>query len=562
MAGPTLEISKQIHAEKYRGEGESFPEAMTRIADFLSDDLTHFRAFRDILMEMRFLPAGRVQAGAGSPKRVTLLNCFVSGRIEDSFKSIMLRANEAGETMRMGGGIGYDFSGLRPRGDRIVSLGSLSSGPVSFMGIYDAVCKTIASAGHRRGAQMGVMRVDHPDIREFIRSKHNSDALTGFNISVGITDAFMQAVKEQTDFELKFDGRVYGRVDANALWDEIMRSTWDWAEPGVLFLDTANRMNNLWYSEKHTYAACNPCGEQFLEPFGACLLGSFNLTKYVNSGRFDFGQFIADIRHVARSMDNIVDRTIYPLPEQEENMKQTRRMGIGVTGLANSLEFMGLPYGSVEFIAYQEQILSVLKNEMYRTSTMLAKEKGAFPLFDKEKYLAGEFIKTIDEDVRKDIGLYGIRNSHLTSIAPTGTISLSADNISSGIEPVFALEYQRTVQTFNGPKTENVTDWGYRNGISGKTTEQVTADEHVNVLLAATRHVDSACSKTCNVSEDMPWLDFKELYMKAWAGGAKGITTFNPGGKRFGILNASPRSEENEGSACYYDPSTGNKTCE
>jgi len=277
LYGPTLGISKELHADKYRHDNETFPEAMTRIANALADDLQHFRSFRDILMDMRFLPAGRVQAAAGSPRRVTYYNCFVSGIIDDSMKGIMDGATDAAYTMRMGGGIGYDFSTLRPRGERIVTLGSRASGPVSFMRIYDAVCHTIASAGHRRGAQMGVLRVDHPDIQEFIRAKQNTTNLTAFNISVGITDAFMEALKTGNTFELKFGGRVVDRVDANALWEEIMRSTWEWAEPGVLFLDTINRFNNLYYCE--TISATNPCGEQPLPPYGACLPGSFNLVK-------------------------------------------------------------------------------------------------------------------------------------------------------------------------------------------------------------------------------------------------------------------------------------------
>lgn len=561
MTGPTLEISKQIHAEKYRHDGETFPEAMTRIANALADTLQHFRLFRDILMDMRFLPAGRVQAAAGSPRRVTYYNCFVSDTIDDSMKGIMDITTDAAYTMRMGGGIGFDWSTLRPKGDLIVSLGSRSSGPVSFMSIPDATCKTIASAGHRRGAMMAVLRIDHPDVQEFIRSKQNSTALTAFNISLAVTDAFMKALKEGTDYELKFGGRVYDRVDANALWEEIMRSTWEWAEPGVLFIDTINRLNNLYYCENIT--ATNPCGEQPLPPNGACLLGSFNLVKYISNGRFDFGQLVADIAHVVRAMDNVVDKSIYPLDKQEREAKSKRRMGLGVTGLANALESLGFVYGSTEFLAMEEQILSTLKNETYRTSAILAKEKGSFPLYDKEKYLAGQFIQSLPEDVRGDISAFGIRNSHLTSIAPTGTISLAADNVSSGIEPVFTYNYERTVQTFDGPRIEAVTDWGFRNGVKGKVAEDVTANEHVAVLIAASRHVDSAVSKTCNVSPNMAWEDFKQLYVRAYEGGAKGITTFNPKGKRFGILNAAPRSEENEGAqACYIDPTTNTRTCE
>lgn len=566
MYGPTLGISKELHADKYRHDNETFPEAMTRIANALADDLQHFRSFRDILMDMRFLPAGRVQAAAGSPRRVTYYNCFVSGIIDDSMKGIMDGATDAAYTMRMGGGIGYDFSTLRPRGERIVTLGSRASGPVSFMRIYDAVCHTIASAGHRRGAQMGVLRVDHPDIQEFIRAKQNTTNLTAFNISVGITDAFMEALKTGNTFELKFGGRVVDRVDANALWEEIMRSTWEWAEPGVLFLDTINRFNNLYYCE--TISATNPCGEQPLPPYGACLLGSFNLVKYLVDGddfSFNYEQLKADIKHVVRGMDNVVDKSIYPLEAQRNEALSKRRMGLGITGLANAGESMGFPYGSVEFLDFEAKVLDCIRDYCYLASAELAKEKGSFPLYDKDMYLAGRFVQSLPEDVRASIRANGIRNSHLTSIAPTGTISLAADNISSGIEPVFAYGYDRTVQTFNGPKVERVTDYGIRElGVAGKRTEDVTAQEHLDVLLAAAKRVDSAVSKTCNVSSGMAWDDFKQLYYKAWEGGAKGITTFNSGGKRFGILNAAPRSEENEGSeaqACYVDEK-GVRSCE
>ena len=321
--GPTLPISEEIHAMKYRGKGESFKEAMTRVAEALKDNETHFNNFRTILYNQRFLPAGRVQSAMGAPRRVTPYNCFVSTTIEDSMDGIMDAAKRAAETMRLGGGIGYDFSTLRPKGTLIKSLESKSSGPISFMGIFDAVCKTIASAGHRRGAQMGVLRVDHPDIEEFIKAKRNHTELTGFNISVGVTDKFMTAVKEGTDFDLVFNDEVRKTVDARALWDMIMRSTWDWAEPGILFIDRINQKNNLHYCEK--IAATNPCGEQPLPPNGACLLGSFNLTKYVlehdDKYVFNMNQLRNDIPHVVRAMDNVIDRATYPLKEQEEEAK-------------------------------------------------------------------------------------------------------------------------------------------------------------------------------------------------------------------------------------------------
>lgn len=563
--GPTLNISKEIHGEKYRGRNESFEDAMSRIAGAVSDGEEHRRSIRDILLNQRFLPAGRVQAAMGSPRQVCSHNCFVSGTIPDDSHGIMERAAEAFQTMRLGGGIGYDFSTLRPRGAIIKSLDSKSSGPLSFMEIFNAICGTVSSAGHRRGAQMGVLRIDHPDIEEFIKAKQNSTSLTNFNVSIAVTDEFMSALDSDSKFDLRFDGTVYRTVKASALWDEIMRSTWDWAEPGVLFIDTINRKNNLYYCE--TIAATNPCAEQPLPPYGACLLGSFNLVKYIikksDGYDFDFNLFNADISHVVRAMDNVVDRAIYPLEAQKREAQSKRRMGLGVTGLANAVESLGWSYGSDAFLSWTQQILQELLYGTYKASIELAKEKGPFELFDKEKYLAGNFIGTLPNSIKEGIAEYGIRNSHLTSIAPTGTISLSADNISSGIEPVFSHSYDRTIITFDGVKVEEVSDYAYREwGIKGKTANETTVDEHVSVLNVASRYVDSACSKTCNVGDEVSWDDFKAIYLKAYYGGASGCTTFRASGKRYGILNAKPKSDEEQGSACYIDFETGKKTCE
>jgi ribonucleoside-diphosphate reductase alpha chain len=558
--GPTLPISEEIHSMKYRGEGESFSEGQARVAHTLADSTEHFNPLYRILLRQGFLPAGRVQAAIGSLRFVTAMNCFVSGTIEDSFDNIMKRATEAGQTMRLGGGIGYDFSTLRPRGDNIVSLDSRSSGPISFMAIYDAICHTISSAGHRRGAQMGVLRVDHPDIEEFIRAKQNEDKLRAFNVSVGITDEFMEAVKADKNFDLVFDGRVYKTVRAKNLWEEIMRSTWEWAEPGVLFIDRINEMNNLHYCE--IIAATNPCGEQPLPPYGACLLGSFNLVKYITDKGFDFDKLKQDIPHVVRAMDNIHDVTEFPLEEQRLESQNKRRMGLGVTAVANTGEILGHEYGSESFNKWLESVLEFIRNEVYNASIDLAKEKGAFPLFDADKYLEGKFIKTLPQGIRRRIRKYGIRNSHLLSIAPTGTISLSADNVSSGIEPVFSHYYDRTIQTFDGPIVERVEDYAYRvHGVKGKTANECTAQEHLGVLAIAQKYVDSACSKTINIDPDTDWNDFKQIYMTAYETGCKGCTTFNPEGKRFGILNVV--KEDKEGAeACYIDPSTGKKSCE
>ena len=578
--GPQLAISEEISQMKYRSKGESFKEAMIRVADALKDNEEHYLQFKEILLDQRFLPAGRVQAAMGAPREVTSFNCFVSGTLEDSMDSIMEKAAEAAQTMRLGGGIGYDFSSLRPRGDHIASLDSRSSGPISFMGIFDAICKTIASAGHRRGAQMGVLRVDHPDIEEFIKAKNNSTILTQFNISVGITDEFMDAVINDKMFDLKFDGRVYKTVRAKYLWDEIMRGSWDWAEPGVLFIDTINKKNNLSYCE--TIAATNPCGEQPLPPYGACLLGSFNLTKYLfpeglEGWWFDYEQLKHDIAPVVRAMDNVIDRTVYPLEEQRMEAQSKRRMGLGVTGVANAGEALGYEYGSPEFLKWLEEVMTVIRDTCYQSSISLALEKGPFPMFIADKYLESEFARTLPEHIRRDIHNFGVRNSHLLSVAPTGTISLSADNVSSGIEPVFSHSYERTIQTFDGPKIEKVEDYGYRVfGVKGKTANELSVFDHVKVLNTASRFVDSACSKTCNVGDEVTWDQFKDVYMQAYLGGASGCTTFRASGKRYGILNAAavedvaeePEAEEddfieeNAGAACYFDVNTGRRTCE
>jgi ribonucleoside-diphosphate reductase alpha chain len=559
--GPQLRLSQEIDEVKYRQTGEDFYSKVVRIADALKDDADHFEQFKDILRHMRFLPAGRVQNAMGAARQTTALNCFVSGPVMDSMESIMLRATEAAETMRKGGGIGYSFSHLRPRGDLIKSLDSRSSGPVSFMGIFDAICQTIASSGHRRGAQMGVLRVDHPDIEQFISAKHNSDKLTGFNISVGVTDEFMHHLIKKQPFPLRFEGKVYKEVDPVALWDMIMRNTWDHAEPGVVFLDRMNDMNNLYYCE--TIEATNPCAEQPLPPFGACLLGSFNLVKYVNhvDQEFDWRQFREDIRVTVRAMDNVIDRTIYPLPEQQKEAENKRRMGLGITGLANAGEMMGLPYASDSFMEFMETVLRNLRDTCYDESAELAKEKGPFPLWEWEAYSNSKFIRTLPDEIQHKIATTGIRNSHLTSIAPTGTISLTADNVSSGIEPPFALFYDRTIEGFDGQSIERVEDYAYSLGIKGRTANEIEADEHVKVLALASQYVDSAVSKTCNVGDHVEYDDFKELYYKAWLSGCKGITTFRAAGMRKGILNEA-NDNEPKAEACFIDPDTGQRSCE
>jgi ribonucleoside-diphosphate reductase alpha chain len=577
MTGPKIPIAIWADETKHRQEGETHSQKCGRVAGALTDNQEHYEAFYDILSDQRFLPGGRVAAGAGSYRRVTAFNCYVMKQVPDDFLGIMEVFTEAGQTMRMGGGVGYDFSAIRPRGSRIKTLGTQASGPVTFMQIADAMCKTIASAGHRRGAQMATLRVDHPDIMEFVTAKSNEHNLTQFNMSVLVTDKFMWAVEDDADFDLVFGGRVYETISARHLWDTILRNTWDWAEPGVIFIDQVNRMNNLWYVEN--ISATNPCGEQPLPEYGACLLGSFNLTRYlkddVNWGFFfEFDRLVADIPHVVRAMDNVIDETTYPLYQQQIEAKNKRRMGLGITGLANVLGVLGIEYGSKDSQLFLHGLMKTITIDCYKASVELAKEKGAFPLFDADKYARGNFIKKLPDWLQEDIYQYGIRNSHLTSIAPTGTISLVANNVSSGIEPVFSHQYERTVKTVDGSFVETVEDYALREwGMECKTADQVTVDEHVDMLLAAQEWVDSAVSKTCNVGNDVTWEEFKGIYNKAFYGGAKGCTTFRPAGKRFGILNASASEdiieEENKedetvikGGACYIDQETGIRSCE
>ncbi len=561
--GPQVNFCDELHAQKYRLPNESFDEACSRQAAAMADNEEHRKSLKELFLTQSFMPAGRVQSAMGSPRDVTAYNCFVSGIVEDSMDSIMDRAKEAAETMRRGGGIGYDFSRIRPSGDRIVSLDSTASGPVSFMRIFDSVCRTIVSAGHRRGAMMAVLRVDHPDIEEFIRAKRNEGELTNFNISVGVTDEFMSCVQSGKPFNLTFNGQQYGTINAVKLWDEIMRSTWDWAEPGVLFLDRINSDNPLHYCE--TIEATNPCGEQPLPPYGACLLGSFNLVKYVTDKSFDFYKFKNDIPDVVRAMDNVIDRTKYPLKQQEVEAKQKRRMGLGITGLANALTMCDIPYSSSNGPRLTRKIVKTLACTAFEASSDLAVEKGSFPLYEAAPYLASGFVGKLPTDLREKIAAQGMRNSHLTSIAPTGTISFTADNVSSGIEPVFQHELDRTVQTEDGPKIVRLKDYAWHyHGVSGETTDDLSVDAHLNMQIAVQPFIDSAVSKTVNVGDDVTFEEFKEVYMKAWKGKLKGVTTFRLAGKRYGILNKvePANKDENEGAACFIDPDTGSRSCE
>ncbi len=577
--GPTLKFSRDEHARKYRQEGETFRERMTGVADGLKDSDPHFHSFRDPLLHQRFLPPGRVQAAVGSTRYHTPYNCFVSGTIPDSLSGITDKLGEAAQTMKLGGGIGYDFSTLRPRNDWIASQETSSSGAVSFAQPFDAMCKTIASAGNRRGAQMLGLRVDHPDIEEFVHAKvGDTSFLSQFNISVLVTDEFMQAVLRGESFPLRFGGRVYKWVDAQRLWHEIMCATWDWAEPGVLFIDRANEMNNLWYCEH--LPVTNPCGEQWLPPYGACLLGAFNLPKYLypwaDTWIFDWQLFEADIEAVYPAMDNVPDRATFPLDAQREEAQNKRRMGLGITGLANAGEAMGMPYGSQEFLVWHDRVEWFLTNKLYELSALRAAEYGPFPAFDREKFLNSKFVQRLDPYVQDLIWRHGIRNSHLRSQAPTGTTSLCADNVSSGIEPVFSLGQSRKVRRrddegFVRIEEEGLVDYGWNFlGVEGKTVANgdVSVEDHLNVLEVAAYWNDSSVSKTTNISDDTTFEEFKNVYFEAWRRGAKGCTTFRPAGKRWGILQSSDdsgdsgSSEEASGGACTFDPETGVKSCD
>ena len=499
--------------------------------------------FLEALTDFKFLPAGRIMAGAGAGRKVTLFNCFVMGEIEDSMEGIFGALKEAALTMQQGGGIGYDFSTLRPKGARVKKIGADASGPLSFMDVWDAMCRTIMSAGSRRGAMMGVMRCDHPDIEAFIEAKQEPGRLRMFNLSVLVTDPFMDAVKAGDNWDLVFDGAVYKSVPARELWDKIMNATYAYAEPGVIFIDRINRLNNLNYCE--TISATNPCGEQPLPPYGACLLGSVNLARLVENPFDDNAAINTDalaklVTTAVRMMDNVIDVSNFPLPEQENEARAKRRIGLGITGLGDALIMVGARYGSAQAVALTETWMKTIERAAYLASTKLAAEKGAFPLYDAEQYLNGEMIKRLDADVREEIKKHGIRNALITSIAPTGTISIFAGNVSSGLEPVFSFKYTRHVLQPDGTrKEEDVTDYAYRlykklKGENARLTDafvdaqSLSPRDHLVMQAAVQKYVDSSISKTINVPEEIAFDDFKNIYMEAFDLGLKGCTTYRP----------------------------------
>jgi ribonucleoside-diphosphate reductase alpha chain len=547
-------ISHQIWDMKYRFKGpdgaaldQTIEDTWARVAKNLAsaekDPAAWEGKFAEALADFRFLPAGRIVAGAGTGRKVTLFNCFVMGTVPDDMSGIFEHLREAALTMQQGGGIGYDFSTLRPRGAPVKGVGADASGPLSFMDVWDAMCRTIMSAGHRRGAMMATLRCDHPDVEAFIEAKQEPGRLRMFNLSVLVTDAFMAAVKENAPWDLTFKGTVYKTVQARALWDKIMRATYSYAEPGVIFIDRINRRNNLHYCE--SIAATNPCGEQPLPPYGACLLGSVNLAQFVSNpfeadAGLDEEALARTVAVAIRMMDNTIDVSNFPLPQQAHEAQAKRRIGLGVTGLADALIMCNLRYGAPPAVAATERWMKLIQRAAYLASVEIAKEKGSFPLFDRDAYLAGESIRELDADVQAAIAQHGIRNALLTSIAPTGTISLFADNVSSGLEPVFSFSYTRNVLMPDGTRREEeVSDYAYRlfrklKGDNAPLTDAfvdaqtLAPPDHVRMQAAVQKYVDSSISKTINCPEDISFDAFKDVYMMAYESGCKGCTTYRP----------------------------------
>ena len=484
--------------------------------------------------------------------------------------------------MQQGGGIGYDFSTLRPRGAEAKTVGTIASGPVSFMHVWDAMCGTILSTGARRGAMMATLRCDHPDIDEFILAKQQAGAMRRFNLSVQITDAFMEAVRQDLEWPLLFPAatfagsgetilrdwpgfnepvpcRVVRRLRARELWQRMLRATYDYAEPGVLFMDRINELNNLWYCER--ISATNPCGEIPLPPYGACDLGSINLTRLVNApftpqAKLDIEALKDTIRVAVRLLDNVIDASRFPLPQQAKSAKSTRRIGLGVTGLADAFLMLGLRYGSDQSLTLAADLMALICHTAYRASIALAEEKGSFPSFDKDKYLEGAFIRALPDDIRSGIAKSGIRNSHLIAIAPTGTISLLAGNVSSGLEPIFAPSYGRRILNERGyPEELPLTDyavqlWRETTGLAEDlppafaTANELPVLAHLDIQAALQPYVDNSISKTINVAEDFPFSEFCQIYDLAYEKGLKGCTTFRPNPVTGAVLSGTGDGED------------------
>lgn len=588
-------ISLDVLAEKYLKTGEhSAEDIYRRVARALASvepkdkDLWQERFLENL--KRGAIGAGRIMSAAGTEIEATLINCFVQpvgdciqGTDKDGYPGIYEALREAAETMRRGGGVGYDFSRIRPKGARVKGTASIASGPCSYINVFDQSCSTVESAGARRGAQMGVLRIDHPDVQEFITAKRTPGRWNNFNVSVGVTDAFMQAVEQDAQWPLTHtaepcealkqdgahlleDGRwVYRTVRARDLWDTVMQSAYDFAEPGILFLDNINRDNNLRYCER--IDATNPCGEQPLPSYGCCDLGPIILTRFVNhpfnhggQASFDFEDFSKVVSTQVRALDNVLDATFWPLEEQREQAAAKRRIGVGFTGLGDTLVMLGLRYDHHDGREMATRIASTMRDVAYRASVELAKEKGAFPAFDATKYLeAGTFASRLPEDIKADIAKHGIRNSHLISIAPTGTVSLAfADNASNGIEPAFSWRYQRKKREADGTTQEYAVEdhaWRLYRELGGDVDHlpdyfisalELSASEHIAMMEAVQPYVDTAISKTVNIPADYPYTDFKQLYVQAWAANLKGLATYRPNNILGSVLSTTPEPAKTE----------------